>query len=166
MIWGFAGLGLLSGGVFANWLGKQLSFKAYKITVLIDVLVNGVAYVLFSREPRFGLALVFIFVSRVGMSVNSVLNYSYLLRTVANRYRGRVFATIDTFEWTMMMISMMGAGIASTRYDPRVIGVVAGILSSTTAIFWAWANWTGRLPCPVLAPGPRPLPDVQPGLTV
>jgi hypothetical protein len=25
---------------------------------------------------------------------------------------------------------------------------VAGVLSSTTAIFWGWANWTGRLPEP------------------
>jgi MFS family permease len=160
-IWGCAGLGLLFGGIFANWLGKRLSFKAYKLTVLIDVVVHGAAYVLFSHEQRFGLALLFIFVSRVGMAVNSVLNYSYLLRTVSNRYRGRVFATIDTFEWTMMMVSMMGAGIASMYYNPRVIGIVAGLLSSTTAIFWAWANWTGRLPCPVLSAGPRPEPEVH-----
>jgi MFS family permease len=160
-IWGCAGLGLLFGGIFANWLGKRLSFKAYKLTVLIDVVVHGAAYVLFSHEQRFGLALLFIFVSRVGMAVNSVLNYSYLLRTVSNRYRGRVFATIDTFEWTMMMVSMMGAGIASMYYNPRVIGIVAGLLSSTTAIFWAWANWTGRLPCPVLTAGPRPEPEIH-----
>jgi hypothetical protein len=128
---------------------------------LIDLIVHGAAYILFSREPRFGLALVFIYVSRFAMAVNSVLNYSYLLRTVANRYRGRIFATIDTFEWTMMMVSMMGAGIASMHYSPRVIGVVAGILSSTTAIFWFWANSTGRLPRPVLATGPQ-LPEIHP----
>jgi MFS family permease len=166
IIWGFAGLGLLSGGIFANWLGRRLSFNGYKLTVLIDLVTHGAAYVLFSREQRFGLALLFIFISRVGMAVNSVLNYSYLLRTVPNRFRGRVFATIDTFEWSMMMVSMMGAGIASMYYDPRVIGIVAGLLSSTTAIFWAWANWTGRLPRPVLAAGPRPHPEVQPDRTV
>jgi hypothetical protein len=46
------------------------------------------------------------------------------------------------------MVSMMGAGIASTHYSPRTIGTVAGLLSSSTAIFWGWANWTGRLPLP------------------
>jgi MFS family permease len=158
-IWGCAGLGLLSGGIFANWLGRRLSFRAYKLAVLIDLIVHGAAYILFSREPRFGLALVFIFVSRFAMAVNSVLNYSYLLRTVVNRYRGRIFATIDTFEWTMMMVSMMGAGIASMHYSPRAIGVVAGLLSSSTAIFWAWANWTGHLPRPALANAPH-LPEV------
>jgi MFS family permease len=155
IIWGFAGLGLLSGGIFANWLGKKLSFTAYKITILIDLVVHGGAYVLFSREPRFGVALFYIFLSRFAMAVNSVLNYSYLLRTVINRYRGRIFSTIDTFEWTMMMVSMMGAGIASMHYSPRVIGVVAGLLSSATAIFWAWADWSGRLPCPEFIEGPQ-----------
>jgi hypothetical protein len=82
------------------------------------------------------------------VAVSSVLNFSQLLKHVANEYRGRVFATLETLTWAMMMVSMMGAGIASTKYSPRVIGAVAGILSSTTAIFWGWANWTGRLPEP------------------
>jgi MFS family permease len=159
LIWGCAGLGLLSGGVFANWLGKRLSFNQYKLVIFIDFVVHGATYVLFSRAQRFDLALVFIFLSRAGMAINSVLNYSYLLRTVANRYRGRVFATIDTFTWSMMMVSMMGAGIASTHYNPRVIGTVAGLLSSTTAIFWGWANWTGRLPQPAFAAEAHPEPE-------
>ena len=29
-------------------------------------------------------------------------------------------------------------------------GACAGALTSTTAIFWAWANYTGRLPEPTL----------------
>jgi MFS family permease len=156
LVWGFAGLGLLVGGAFANWLGKRLSFNSYKLIVFIDYIVHGTAYVLFSRAQRFDLALLFIFMSRSGMAVNSVLNYSYLLRTVSNRYRGRVFSTIETLTWTMMMLSMMGAGIASTHYSPRTIGTVAGLLSSTTAIFWGWANWTGRLPMPTFAGAVKP----------
>ncbi|HVJ07178.1 MAG TPA: MFS transporter [Acidisarcina sp.] len=162
IIWGCAGLGLLAGGALANWLGRRLSFNAYKLTVFIDYVVHGGAYVLFSRAQRFDMALLFIFVSRSGIAVNSVLNYSYLLRTVADRYRGRVFATIETLTWTMMMISMMGAGIASTRYSPRSIGIVAGLLSSTTAIFWGWANWTGRLPLPTMEASKDPMAKAPP----
>lgn len=147
-IWGCGGLGLLLGGAFANWLGRRLSFKDYKLAVFVDYVIHGGAYVLFSQMKRFELALLFIFVSRAAMAVNSVLNYSYILKTVSDQYRGRVFATIETFTWTMMMLSMMGAGIASTHYSPRTIGTVAGLLSSSTAIFWGWANWTGRLPLP------------------
>jgi MFS family permease len=147
-IWGCAGLGLLFGAAFAHSLGKRLSFEDYKLVVFIDYVVHGGAYVLFSRMLRFELALLFILVSRAAIAVNSILNYSYILKTVSDQYRGRVFATIETLTWTMMMLSMMGAGIASTHYSPRTIGVVAGLLSSSTAIFWGWANWTGRLPLP------------------
>ena len=147
-IWGCAGIGLLVGGSFANWLGRKLSFEKYKLAVFLDYVVHGGTYVLFSRMQRFELALLFILVSRAAMAVNSILNYSYMLKTVPDQYRGRVFSTIETFTWAMMMLSMMGAGIASTHYSPRTIGTVAGLLSSTTAIFWGWANWTGRLPLP------------------
>jgi hypothetical protein len=47
------------------------------------------------------------------------------------------------------------------HYSPRTIGVVAGILSSTTAIFWFWANSTDHLPRPVFADGPH-LPEIKP----
>jgi MFS family permease len=151
IIWGCAGIGLLLGGALAAWLGKRLSFGGYKLAVFIDFIVHGGAYVLFSQMRRFDLALIFITLSRASIAVNSVLNYSYLLRTVSDQYRGRVFATMETLTWATMMLSMMGAGIASTHYGPRTIGAVAGLLSSTTAIFWGWANWTGRLPRPEFA---------------
>lgn len=151
IIWGCAGVGLLLGGGLANWLGKRLSFNGYKQAVFIDFVVHGGAYVLFSQMRRFELALLCITLSRAAIAINSVLNYSYLLRTVSDHYRGRVFATMETLTWAMMMLSMMGAGIASNHYSPRTIGAVAGLLSSTTAIFWGWANWTGRLTLPEFA---------------
>jgi len=44
---------------------------------------------------------------------------------------------------------MLAAGIASQYWDPRIIGAVAGALSSSTALFWGWAHFSGRLPEPV-----------------
>jgi MFS family permease len=148
VIWGCAGVGLLVGGAIGHWLGKRLSFEGYKRTLFVNYILHGGAYVLFSQMQRFELALVFIALSRAAIAINSVMNYSYLLRTVSDQYRGRVFATMETLTWTMMMLSMMGAGIASTHYSPRSIGAIAGLLSSSTAIFWGWANWTGRVPQP------------------
>ena len=43
---------------------------------------------------------------------------------------------------------LMGAGIASQHYTPRAIGAWSGVLSSTTAIFWAWANLARKFPEP------------------
>ena len=67
---------------------------------------------------------------------------------VPDRYRGRVFATLESMTWATMMLSLLLTGVASLRVSPRLIGAWAGALSSTTAIFWGWANWTGRLPEP------------------
>jgi MFS family permease len=151
-IWAAAGTGLVVGGFFAHWLNKRISFNDYKRTVSIAYVIHGGAYIAFSLTQSYGVALCLIGLSRAAVAVSSVLNTGKLLRHVEDQYRGRVFATVETLTWSTMMISMMFAGIASTHTDPRSIGVVAGALSSTTAIFWAWANLSGRLPEP---PTPR-----------
>jgi hypothetical protein len=147
-IWGCAGVGLLAGGALAYQIGKRLSFVNYKRIISICYVVHGGSYIIFSQMRNFGWALVFIALSRMAVGVSSTLNQVQLLRHVANEYRGRVFSTIESMQWSVMMVSMMLAGIASQKYDTRLIGTVAGALSSTTAIFWAWANVTGRLPEP------------------
>jgi MFS family permease len=147
-IWGAAGVGLVIGAVVAHRIGPKLSFANYKRSISVCYVIHGGSYVIFSLMQNYAAALFFIALSRAAVAVSSVLNFSQLLRHVADEYRGRVFATSETLVWSTMMLSMMGAGIASQHHSPREIGVVSGILSSTTALFWAWANWTGRLPEP------------------
>jgi MFS family permease len=147
-LWGIAGVGLLVGGFIGNRLGKRISFNAYKRTVFFCYLLHGGSYILFSQMPSWGLALFFMGLSRAAVAVSSVLNWSNLLTHVDSRYRGRVFSTIETMNWSTMMLSMLGAGLASQSFSIRAIGAVSGLLSSSTAIFWGWANWTGKLPEP------------------
>ena len=149
-VWGCAGIGLLVGGAFAHWLGERISFRGYKLTISICYIVHGATYIIFSQMQNFYLALLFIAMSRAAVAVSSVLNMSQLLKRVSNEYRGRVFSTMESMQWSVMMLSMTAAGIASVTYSPRLIGAIAGALSSTTAFFWAWANFTGRLPEPAL----------------
>ncbi len=148
-IWGCAGFGLMCGGALAYTIGRRLSFRNYKRTIVICYVVHGGSYILFSQMRNFYWALVFIALSRAGVGVSSVLNMWQLLRIVPDGFRGRVFATMESIQWSVMMVSMALAGIASQYWDPRTIGAIAGALSSTTAIFWGWAHWTGRLPEPI-----------------
>jgi MFS family permease len=145
ILWGSAGFGLIVGGAVAHRIGPRLSFAAYKRTVALCYLVHGAAYVLFSQATRFEAALGWIALSRAAVAISSVLNWSLLLRHVADEYRGRVFATNESLIWSTMMLSMLAAGIASQRVDPRVIGTVAGVLSSCTALYWIWAERAGLL---------------------
>ena len=151
IIWGSAGIGLICGAIVAHRIGRRISFTGYKRVISICYLIHGGSYVLFSQAPTFGAALFCIGLSRAAVAVSSVLNFSQLLRHVSDEYRGRVFATIETWTWLTMMLSMAVAGLASSHVSPRVIGAWSGVLSSTTAIFWAWANRTGRLPEPALS---------------
>jgi hypothetical protein len=52
---------------------------------------------------------------------------------------------MESLRWAVMIGSMALAGICSQYFSPRAIGAVAGILSSFTAVFWAWADWSGRI---------------------
>lgn len=161
-IWGFAGVGLLIGGWLGHVVGRRVGFAGYKRTISISYITHGVTYVAFSQMSNYALALAFICLSRVGMAVSSVLNYSQLLRHTPDRFRGRVFSTMETLRWSIMIISMALAGICSLYFGPRVIGAVAGILGSLTALLWAWADWSGRIPEPVestVGPQEEPLAD-------
>jgi MFS family permease len=148
VIWGCAGLGLVAGALVAHRLGPRLSFQGYKYTISICYVIHGASYVAFSQARGFAWALVLIALSRASVAVSSVMNTGQLLRHVSNNYRGRVFATIESWTWMTMMVSMALAGLASEYVSPRTIGTVSGVLSSTTAVWWSWANWSKKLPEP------------------
>jgi hypothetical protein len=148
IVWSAAGAGLLVGAAVAHSIGKRISFQNYKRAVVICYVIHGGAYVLFSQMQSFVAALFFIALSRAAVAVSSVLNISQLLRHIPDEFRGRVFATTESLTWSTMIVSMTAAGVASQYHGPRTIGFVAGILSSSTAVFWGWADWKGKLPEP------------------
>ena len=148
LIWGCAGVGLVCGGGLSYAFSRRFTFANYKRAIVVCYIVHGGTYILFSQVRSFNAALIFIALSRAGVGFSSVMNMSQLLSHVPDRFRGRVFATMETTTWSVMMISMLLAGIASQYWDPRAIGTIAGALSGTTAIFWGWADVTGRLPEP------------------
>ncbi len=124
IIWGFAGLGLVGGALVAHRIGRTVGFKGYKRAISIAYVLHGGSYVLFSQAPTFATALLFIALSRAAVAISSVLNFSQLLRHVSDEFRGRVFATIETWTWLTMMVSMGVAGLASDHVSPRVIGAL------------------------------------------
>jgi hypothetical protein len=141
-------VGLVFGGMLAHWLTPRLSFAAYKKTVALAYIVHGATYVTFALIPSYAGALFFIGASRAAVAVSSVANFSMLLHHVADDFRGRVFATMETLVWATMMLSMTGAGLASDYVEIRTIGAAAGMLSMSTALWWTWADLRGKLPEP------------------
>ena len=114
--------------------------------------MHGLSYFLFSQAKPFWLAMVSSSGCRASaLAVSAILNQTQLLRHVADGYRGRVFSTIESMTWGTMMFSMT-AGAASEFYPVRAIASAAGVLSGSTSLFWALADWRGKIP----EPPPRP----------
>ena len=147
-IWGFAGIGLLIGGPVGHLIGRRAGFQSYKRAVTLSYLLHGAAYMAFSQTPSYAAALVWMMLSRVGMAITSILNQSQLLRHTPNEFRGRVFATMESLRWSVMIVSMAAAGVASQYTGPRTIGLVAGAFGLLTALAWTWLDWRGGLPEP------------------
>lgn len=156
-LWGSAGFGLVCGGMFAHRLMPRLSFAQYKKTIAAVYVVHGLSYVCFALSEPYWLALLMIGLSRASVAISSVMNVSQLLRIVDDAFRGRVFATLETLTWGVMMLSMTAAGLASDHVETRSIGVASGLVSSLTAVGWLWADLTGRLPEP--KPVPHEIPE-------
>ncbi len=148
IIWSAAGFGLVAGGFIALWLGKRLTFAGYRHTISIGFFIHGISYILYAVMPTIALASLFVGLSRVAMGSINVLNRTMLLTHVPDRLRGRVFSTAEMMMNATMMLSLTVASIATQSVPLRTIGVVAGCLSATTAIFWLWADLAGKLPEP------------------
>jgi MFS family permease len=147
-IWGFAGIGLLLGGALGHVVGRWTGFTGYKRTVTACYLLHGATYMLFSQAESYAAALLLMLLSRVGMAATTVLNNEQMLRHTPNRFRGRVFATMESLRWSAMIVSMAAAGIASQYAGPRTIGLVAGAFGLATALGWAALDAARRLPEP------------------
>lgn len=145
LIWGFAGIGLVIGGLIGHKAGGRLGFSGYKRLLTLSFTVHGLSYVLFALMPTIWLSLIFITLSRVSMGLNNVLNRTMLLTHVPDAFRGRVFTTVETMMHATMMLSLGVASWASAVYPIRTIGVIAGLLSTTTAVYWLWAEASGKL---------------------
>jgi hypothetical protein len=135
------------GGFVGHILGRRLSYGRYLHAVWINYLIHGLSYTLFSLGNLVA-AVVFITLSRLAMGTNNILNRTMLLTHVPDHYLGRVFTTIDGLLNATMLASLTLASIATVRYPIRTVGVVAGLLSASTAIFWAWAVFARKLPEP------------------
>jgi MFS family permease len=149
LIWGFAGIGLVIGGLFGHQLLRRLTYNQYLHAVWINFLIHGLSYTAFALG-NLANAVFFITLSRIAMGANNVQNRTMLLHHVPDQYRGRIFSAAEALTNATMMLSMTAASLAVMRYSPRTVAFVAGLLSASTALFWAWAVFTKRLPEPAV----------------
>ncbi len=141
MIWGCAGVGLLIGG--AHGLHHRAAAQLPQLQARHRCSATWCTAARICCSARCGVsrwALVFIALSRAAVGVSSVMNMSQLLRIVPDEFRGRVFATMESITWSVMMVSMTAGGHRLAIVGPAHHRRDGRSLSSTTAIFWGWAH--------------------------
>jgi MFS family permease len=142
---GFAGIGLLLGGIAGHFIGARVNFAGYKRAVTLSYISHGAIFVAFALTEGYLAALILLAASRVGMAITTVLNTAQLLHHTPDSHRGRVFGTLESLRWSVMIVSMSAASLATEVASPRAIGVVAGLFGVLTAAGWAYANHKGWL---------------------
>ena len=65
--------------------------------------------------------------------------------------RGRRGTYLHRDAVNRVLRARKGRVLRPEHHSPRVIGAWSGVLSSLTGVFWAWANFAGKLPEPELA---------------
>ncbi len=151
LIWGSAGVGLVAGGLMGHRARPALHLRAIQNCCrrLISHSRRGLHSVP-SQMPTIWGSIAFIFISRVAMGMNNVLNRTMLLKHVPDALREpSSFTAVDfTMLNVTMILSLSAAGVASEFLTIRTVGAIAGALSASTTIFWFWANAAGKLPEP------------------
>ena len=146
---GAAGIGLVIGAVVAHAIGPRISFRSYKRVISVCYVVHGGAYVVFSQMRNYcGRAVLHRSVARGG---GGQLGAELLAVAASCRRRISRARLRDHRDPGLVDHDAVddGRGHRVADHVSRERSAsVAGILSSTTAIFWGWANWTGRLPEP------------------
>ena len=112
-IWGCAGIGLSAGGGLAYRLGSASPSKAISAAIVICYIVHGGSYVVFSQMRSFTLGPGLHRSLAGGRGSQHRPEHVQLLRIVDDRFRGRVFSTMESTQWSVMMLSMVAAGMAS-----------------------------------------------------
>jgi hypothetical protein len=110
----------------------------------LSFLVGGAFYVAFGLSTDFALALVVLATAHAGGSVLWMFSTVRLQQTVADDFRGRVFAAeIMLFTLTMAASNYLtGEALDRFGYSPRAVTVAIGIFFCLPGLLWlATRRW-------------------------
>lgn len=147
-----AGLGLFIGMALARRAGAWASEekRAGKF-IGWSLLVHGLFFAAAGLMPSLFLFSVCIVISRLILGAEFGVQETFMMRTLPDEYRGRVFTTDRALELTTMTLSMLVAGSLLNWFSPRSLIIVSGLLSASPGFVWLVAMWMNRFSVPACA---------------
>ncbi len=151
-----SGMGLFIGMAIARRVGAHV--ELHNVTAGFmgwTIIIYGVLFASIGLMPSLWLVALMIFLSHIVLSVEFAVHVTLLMNVIPDRLRGRVTITDRATEILMMGLSLTVAGWSLRVITPRVLTIIAGLLSMSPGVVWLilFARGSLKLPDPA-EPGP------------
>jgi MFS family permease len=136
VLWAARGLGALVGPFLVRRYTGDL--RSLFLAIGISFAVYGVFYGLMPLVGSLWAAAPFVLAAHLGGGAQWMLSTYGLQRIVPDRIRGRVFAFDYAFVTLTLAASILVAGWAADRFDPRAVMAVLAGVALAYALVWSW----------------------------
>ena len=131
------GIGTAVGPIVARRLAGEVD-RRMQVSIGIAFLIGGIFYIAFGTATSLVLALIWLGIAHCGGSILWVFSTVMLQRSVADNFRGRVFAAELALMTLTMAASNYATGESLDRFgiSPRRVAVGLGMLFILSGIVW------------------------------
>lgn len=144
------GVGVFFGMLLARRVGQwTVEQRRAGLYIGWSLLAHGVLFAIGGLMPTLTTMAIFIAVSRLVLGAEFGVQETMMMRVLPDDYRGRVFTTDRSLEWSTMALATIVTGWLLTWFSPRSLMVASGLLSASPGLIWLLALWLSRFKVPV-----------------
>ena len=143
------GVGVFFGMLLARRIG-QWTVQTRRAGLFIgwSLLAHGVLFSIGGLMPTLTTMAIFVALSRLVLGAEFGVQETMMMRVLPDDYRGRVFTTDRSLEWTTMALATIVTGWLLTWFSARSLMVASGLLSASPGLIWLVALWLSRFSVP------------------
>jgi MFS family permease len=143
------GVGVFFGMLLARRIGQwTVEQRRAGLYIGWSLLAHGVLFAIGGLMPTLTTMAIFIALSRVVLGAEFGVQETMMMRVLPDDYRGRVFTTDRSLEWSTMALATIVTGWLLTWFSPRALMVASGLLSASPGLIWLLALWLSRFKVP------------------
>jgi MFS family permease len=146
------GVGVFFGMLLARRVG-QWTVETRRAGLFIGwaLLAHGILFAAGGLMPTLTAMAVFVALSRVVLGAEFGVQETMMVRVLPDDYRGRVFTTDRSLEWSTMALATIITGWLLSWFSPRSLMIASGLLSASPGLIWLLALWLSRFSVPASA---------------
>lgn len=144
-----AGVGVFFGMLLARRVG-QWTVETRRAGLFIgwSLLAHGLLFALGGLMPTLTTMAIFVALSRLVLGAEFGVQETMMMRVLPDDYRGRVFTTDRSLEWSTMALATIVTGWLLTWFSARSLMIASGLLSASPGLIWLLALWLSRFSVP------------------